>query len=303
MPPADGNPGHRGGGPLFQRMALFQRSIRSVQQRCQPCLGLAAHRAQAECAANHAEQAAIAGDLLQVVAQAPAPHAGDLLLQSLQRQGVLAVDQQVMHQQLFEERVQLGRQLGEEYAEVGHDPVPRQWRAGTFGADTAAIDHMQFAAMAQQVVQVQVFLGETGQVQPADHRQSLAQHGLLAIGQGRVALHPAPGLPEAFGGLQVLEQQPAALPRQRSFSQQRRGVQPLPVERADTGQLALEVAFGLAAHQQLGQHLAPLPQCHADVALPRQHPQQAVQFQATGDVQPDGQLRGAPRVGQFGQGH
>ncbi|MCY1290287.1 hypothetical protein D9M70_394250 [compost metagenome] len=201
---------------------------------------------------------------------------------------MLAIDQQVVHQQLFEGGIQLRRQLGEEHTEVGQRLVPRQRRTGAFGANAAAIDHMQLVAMAQQVVQVQVFLGEAGQMQPADRRQGLAQNGLLAIGQRYVALHLAPGIPEAFSGLQVLEQQPAALPCQIAFRQQRRGVEPLVVERLDAGQLALEMPPGVAPYQQLGQHLAPLPEGHAHIALARQDPQQAQQLQAAGDIQVDG---------------
>ncbi|MNT90550.1 hypothetical protein D3C72_2314690 [compost metagenome] len=57
---------------------------------------------------------------------------------------------------------------------------------------------MQLVVLTQQIVQVQVFLGETDQVQSGNDSERLAQHGLLTVGQRGIALHLAPGIPEAF---------------------------------------------------------------------------------------------------------
>ncbi|MCY1352059.1 hypothetical protein D9M69_383420 [compost metagenome] len=216
---------------------------------------------------------------------------------------MLAIDQQVLHQQFFQEGVQLRRQLGEENPQVGHDLVARQRASGRFGADAATVDYLQLAAVAEQVVQVQVFLGEAHQMQACDGAKGLAQHFLLAVGQRCIRFDLAPGIPEAFRRFQVLEQQPAAQPRLIALAQQRRGIDALPIQGARAGKLALEVPLGLAADQQLGQHLTPLPQGHADVALPGQHPQQALQLESASHVELNGKLRGTPRAGKFGQGH
>ncbi|MNP74578.1 hypothetical protein D3C76_1714770 [compost metagenome] len=60
---------------------------------------------------------------------------------------------------------------------------------------------MQLAAMAQQVVQVQVFLGKACSMQAAHRFQGFPEHRLLPVGQGRLALDPVLGVPEAFSGL------------------------------------------------------------------------------------------------------
>ena len=122
-------------------------------------------------------------------------------------------------------------------------------------------------------------------------------------------LHRTPGVTEALRRVEVVEQQPAALAPLQPVGQQRRGGgQPLGREQTRPFQFALEMPCGLAAHQQLGQHLAPTPFAGTDVALPGQHPQQTVQAQfgsasAIRQGHPQWQLRVAPGGLQFGQSH
>lgn len=116
-------------------------------------------------------------------------------------------------------------------------------------------------------------------MQLANGRKGFAEHRSLGIVQRRPGLHGTPGVAEALRRLEVVEQQPAALAFLQSVGQQRRGGQSLGREQARPFQFALEMPCGLAAHQQLGQHLAPTPFAGTDVALPRQHPQQAVETQ------------------------
>ena len=163
---------------------------------------------------------------------------------------------------------------------------------------------MQAAIVAQQVVQVQVGLPQAPGVQPADGVQGLAQHRLLGGGQQRLARHGAPGVPQALGAFQIVEQQPAALPSRETVSQQSRRSQALLGEQARAGQFALEMPLGLATDQQLGQHRAAAPTRQADIALPRQHPQQALHHQRFAiQLQRERQGRRAAGLLQFVQAH
>lgn len=145
-------------------------------------------------------------------------------------------------------------------------------------------------------------------MQLANGCQGFAEHRLLGIAQRRLGLHRTPGVTEALRRVEVVEQQPAALALLQPVGQQRRGGQPLGREQTRPFQFALEMPCGLAAHQQLGQHLAPTPFAGTDVALPGQHPQQTVQAQfgsasAIRQGHPQWQLRVAPGGLQFGQSH
>ncbi|CRQ76465.1 hypothetical protein PAERUG_E16_London_17_VIM_2_04_14_02402 [Pseudomonas aeruginosa] len=221
---------------------------------------------------------------------------------------MLAVGQQVMHQQLLQERIEERRQLGEEHPEVFQHFLSRQRLAGSFRTHAATVDEIQAAGVAQQVVQVQVVLPEALCMQLANGCQGFAEHRLLGIAQRRLGLHRTPGVTEALRRVEVVEQQPAALALLQPVGQQRRGGQPLGREQTRPFQFALEMPCGLAAHQQLGQHLAPTPFAGTDVALPGQHPQQTVQAQfgsasAIRQGHPQWQLRVAPGGLQFGQSH
>ncbi|MNF32883.1 hypothetical protein D3C84_136840 [compost metagenome] len=298
---------HRGGAAELERLTGGDGRIRIGQQGCQAALIPAPHHPQDRCTATGAEQAAVAADLAQVVAQAPAANLANLLEQGLHRQGMLAVGQQVMHQQLLDERLQLDRQLSEEYPEIFQHLVPRQRLAGRFTAHAAAIDHIQLSGMPQQVVQVQVGLPQTLSMQPGHQRQGLAEHGLLIIRQQRLPLDRAPGVPQTLGVIEVVEQQPAALAFAQAIGQQQRRRQALPGEQAGAVQFTLEGARRLAADQQLGQYLAPTPLGHADIALPGQHAQQTLQHQGgrSGSVRQldrQRQLRATPGPTQFSEG-
>ncbi|MNG28927.1 hypothetical protein D3C84_1142700 [compost metagenome] len=90
---------------------------------------------------------------------------------------MLAVAQQVVHQQFFGERLQRLGQLGEKHPEIFQDLLPRERLAWRFAADTGAIDQIQSIALAQQVVQVQVFLPQTFAMHLTDRAQGLRQNG------------------------------------------------------------------------------------------------------------------------------
>ncbi|MNE64249.1 hypothetical protein D3C80_1596530 [compost metagenome] len=145
-------------------------------------------------------------------------------------------------------------------------------------------------------------------MQRGDGRQRLADHHLLGIGQRRLAFYRAPGVPQALGTVEVFEQQPAALAFLQAIDQQLRRDQSLLGQQSRTIQLALEMPGRLAADQQLGQYTLAAPVAGADIALPRQHPQQAVQTQlgrtgAVGQFQPQWQRRLTPGAAQLGKPH
>ncbi len=146
--------------PSLVDVAGGDQAVR-VRQQGRHRLGLAAAGGeQAERTAHDAEQATVATDLPQQVAHPPAANLGDFLLQGFQRQRMLAVGQQVMHQQLLQERIEERRQLGEEHPEVFQHFLSRQRLAGSFRTHAATVDEIQAAGVAQQVVQVQVVLPE-----------------------------------------------------------------------------------------------------------------------------------------------
>ncbi|MNV92413.1 hypothetical protein D3C71_1870110 [compost metagenome] len=98
---------------------------------------------------------------------------------------MLAVGQQVMHQQLFDERLQALGQLGEQHAEVFQHTGARQLLAGRLGLDAGTVDQVQLAAVAQQVVQVQVFLPQAFAVHLRHGSEGLAEHHVLLVSQHR----------------------------------------------------------------------------------------------------------------------
>ncbi|MNC28761.1 hypothetical protein D3C75_769830 [compost metagenome] len=209
-----------------------------------------------------------------------------------------------MDQQLVDERRQLGRQLGEEHAEILQDLRAGQRLAGQLRANAAAVDQVQLAVATQQIVQVQVVLPQAARVQAADGAQRLAQYRLLRSGQQRLLGYGLPDVAEADRLINKLEQQPATLAHRQAFGQQRGGIETLLAEQTCAFQLAGVMALGPGADQQLGQHAAALPLGLADVALAGQHAQQAEQAQlATRQLDAQWQRRAAPGRSQLVQAH
>ncbi len=111
--------------------------------------------------------------------------------------------------------------------------------------------------MAQQVVQVQVFLPKALSVHVRDSRERFAQHQVLFVGQHRQAFHRRPGIGQALSAVEEFEEQPAALAFLEAVGQQLRCGQAMFGQQFHTLQFALEMPGGVAAHQQLGQHRIP----------------------------------------------
>jgi len=65
---------------------------------------------------------------------------------------MLAVDQDVVHQQFFDVRLQTSRQLREEHAEVSQYLIACQRLARSLRLNAAAIDDEEMAIMSQQIV-------------------------------------------------------------------------------------------------------------------------------------------------------
>ncbi len=279
-------------------------SIRSGQQRRHARLGIPTNGTQAEQRAPDAEQAAFATDLLEEVTQAPAADPGNLLLQHFQRQGVLAVGQQVMHQQLFQVRRKGGGQLGEEHPEIGQHLLAGQGFALADGTHAAAIDQLELPVMPEDIVQVQVLLHQAASMQVGDQLQGFTHYALLAVGEQRLAFDQAPLVPQAAGALEELEQQPAALSGGQPAFQQGRRRQALARHQLGALALALEVAGCLAPHQQLGQHATTSPHRRAGIALARQHTQQGLQLQQFAvQLKLQRQGRGTPHASEFSEPH
>ncbi|MOA41464.1 hypothetical protein D3C78_1634260 [compost metagenome] len=111
-------------------------------------------------------------------------------------------------------------------------------------------------------------------MQLRDGTQGFGQYRRLVIGQQWQVLDLLPGVPQALGVFQQLEQQPAAFAFLQAIGQQQRRRQPLLRQQANALQLSLEMPGRLAAHQQLGQHRPATPDAGTDVALPWQYSQQ-----------------------------
>ena len=197
--------GHAGGTTGFIQVALIQQRIGLLQHRQHGTLFFAANGAQGKSATYHAEQRALAADLVQKVLEAPGADLAHLLLQGFQRQGVFAIAQQVVHQQFFGERFEIFRQLGEKHPEVFQHAVTRQWLASLFDANAGAINQVQLAVLAQQVVQVQVFLPQALGVHLRNRAQRFGEHRGLLIGQRRQVFDSLPGIGQAFGALDEFE--------------------------------------------------------------------------------------------------
>ncbi|MNN46701.1 hypothetical protein D3C81_1610930 [compost metagenome] len=119
---------------------------------------------------------------------------------------MLGVGQQIMHQQFFDERLQALGQLREENTKVLQHLRARQRFAEGFGFDPSTIDQVQLAAMAQQVVQVQVFLPQAFGMHLPDCRQRFSEHQLLLIGQRRQGFDCGPGIGQALRVFEEFEQ-------------------------------------------------------------------------------------------------
>ena len=266
----------------FIKVSLIEQGIGPGQYRQHRCLLVAANGAQGKSPALHAEQGAVPTDLGQKVVQPPGTDFLDLLEQRFHRQGVLAIAEQIMHQQFFDKRLKVFRQLGEEHAQVFQHFLSGQRLACLFDANTRTVDQIQLAVLTQQVVQVQVFLPEPLEVHLPDRAQRLCQYVLLLICQDRQTLHRFPGHIQALGVFQKLEQQPAALAFLQTVGQQQGRGQPLLGQQTHAIELALKIARSFRAHHQLGQHRTPAPDTGADIALARQHAQQCQQLQPGG---------------------
>ena len=260
-------------------MALLGDSIDIFQQGLQRRLICTAHYAQAKSPDPGSEERAVAGGFAQIVAQPPLTHLGHLVQQRLQRQGMLAIDQQVMHQQFFDKGRQLNRQLGEEHPEVFQHALARQRLPGALNLHATAVNNVELAVMLQQVVQVQIGLPQTLTVHLRNTGQRAGQHSLLLSTQQGLVFHGTPGIPQTLGALQVFEQQPAALTVTQAVDQQLRRIQALLRELAGTVQFSLKMPRRLVADQQLGQHRTPLPLSQRHIALARQYAQQLLQLQ------------------------
>ena len=138
-----------------------------------------------------------------------------------------------------------------------------------FGLDAGAIDQVQLAGVAQQVVQVQVFLPQAFGVHVRHGRQRLTQHLMLRVGQHRQVFHRAPGIGQALGTVEEFEQQPATFAFPEPVGQQPGRGQPLPGQQFHALQFALEMPRRVSTHQQLGQYWRPAPHTGADIALAR----------------------------------
>ena len=155
---------------------------------------------------------------------------------------------------------------------------------------------------------MQVFLPQPLAMHLADRAQRFGQHGCLLIGQHRQVFDLFPGIPQAFGALKEIEQQPAALAFLQAIGQQQWRGQALIGEQAHAVQLTLKMPRGFAADQQFGQHRTAAPDTGTDITLPRQNPQQAQQLQiggpgGIGQRNTQRQARAAASVFQFGQTH
>lgn len=116
----------------------------------------------------------------------------------------------------------------------------------------------------------------------ADSAQRLGQYGPLHIRQHRQVFDLFPGIPQAFGAFEEVEQQPAALAFFQTVHQQLRRGQPLIGKQAHTVQFTLKMSRRFVADQQFGKHWTAAPDTGADISLPRQDPQQAQQLQLSG---------------------
>ena len=86
------------------QVPLIKQGVSLLKHRQHGRFFFTANGAQGKCAALHGEQRAVAANLDQVIPESPVAHLVDLFLQRLQRQRMLAVAQQVIHQQFFGER-------------------------------------------------------------------------------------------------------------------------------------------------------------------------------------------------------
>ncbi|MNL27410.1 hypothetical protein D3C87_1490010 [compost metagenome] len=188
---------------------------------------------------------------------------------------MLAVAQQVIHQQLFGEGLQRLGQLGKKHPEVFQHFLARQRFASRLDTDARAIDQIQPAALAQQIVQMQVFLPQAFAVQLTNRAQCIGQDRRLLIRQQGQLLDLLPGLPQALGAFKVIKQQPAALAFFQAVGQQLRRGQALGGEQTHAIQFTLKMPCSLATNQQFGQYRPTAPDSGADITLPGQDPQQA----------------------------
>src|SRR5690606_35530119 len=184
-------------------------SIGIIQQRLQKRLVFTSHHLGAESANACAEEAAITSKLFYIVTQPPAANLLGFLKQSFQRQCMLAIGQQVVHQQLFNEGLQLGRQLSEENPQILQHSLTGQWPTWSLTSDPAAIDNEQLAICAQQIIQMQIVLPQATCVHPGNQLKCVAQHVSLGIGKHCLASDRAPGIPQAFSAIEPIEQQPS----------------------------------------------------------------------------------------------
>ncbi|MNZ56149.1 hypothetical protein D3C78_740890 [compost metagenome] len=162
--------------------------------------------------------------------------------------------------------------------------------------------------MAQQVVQVQVVLPQALGVHLRHRRQGFAEHQVLFIGQRRQGFDFSPGIGQAHGVFEKLEQQPTALAFAQTIGQQQRRGQALGGQQPRTLQLTLKMPGSTAADQQFGQYRLAAPDPGANITLARQHPQQAEQLQlgtagGVGQADVQGQIRAAPGILEFRQTH
>ncbi|RMR97212.1 hypothetical protein ALP75_201028 [Pseudomonas syringae pv. actinidiae] len=176
------------------QMPFVEQGISLLKHRQHGRFFVAVNGAKHRCGVLDAEQAAIAHGLAEKILEPPASNLIDLPLQRLHRQTMFAVAQQIMHQQFFREWLKSLGQLSKEYPEVFQHLLPRQRFAGLLGTNARPVNQVQPPVMAQQIVQVQVFLPQAFGVLLSDGGQRLAEHQLLLVGQRRQFLNLGPGI-------------------------------------------------------------------------------------------------------------
>ncbi len=126
---------------------------------------------------------------------------------------------------------------------------------------------------------MQIRLPKALRMHPGDQLKRLTEHATLPVCQDRLPLDGAPALPQAFGGIEPVEQQPATLTLLPALPHQRRCWQMLVGQQLRTSQLASIMTLRLATHHQFGQNLAPVPARATDIALPGQDAQPRIDMQ------------------------
>ncbi len=152
---------------------------------------------------------------------------------------------------------------------------------------------------------MQIRLPKALRMHPGDQLKRLTEHATLPVRQHRLRLDGAPALPQTFGGIEPVEQQPATLTLVPALPHQRRCWKMLVRQQLRTSQLTPVMTLRLATHHELGQDLATIQTRAADIALPGQDTQPKIDMQIRRIRQLDlcGVGRLTPASSQLGQPH